>query len=373
MADYSIWMIGESNVSLTGGVTLDGITQGDGSHLVNEFITIGATPFEEVFITDAGDGGSDTNFSDNDGNQLLDGAQTIDGVTYADGTRVEAEYQFVALDPNTGIEYTILAVNFQNSSPHFGTVEGLAFVGAVPPTGVALEIISAQEGPKNNGSTAIDESEIVPLCFGKGTLIATKTGKRPVEKLQPGDVVATASGGYVVLRRVFHTKLTAPELAKRPNLRPVRIMAGAMGLGLPARDLLVSRQHRMLVSSRIAQRMFGARDVLVAAIKLAELPGIFVDEQITPVDYFHLLFDRHEVILAEGTPSESLFTGPEALKSVSKEARAEILTLFPELHSDTGAAEPACPIPKGKLQKQLIARHAKNARPLLDEGGAGWV
>ncbi|HRO15212.1 MAG TPA: Hint domain-containing protein [Paracoccus sp. (in: a-proteobacteria)] len=47
--------------------------------------------------------------------------------------------------------------------------------------------------------------------------------------------------------------------------------------------------------------------------------------------YHHILFDRHEVVLSEGAATETLFTGEQALKGVGEAARAEILTLFPEL------------------------------------------
>lgn len=368
MADYSIFVLGESNISITGTTasgdpkTLDGITQGDGSHLDGEFVTINATPFTEIFISDAG---SETNFADNDAGQELDGAQVLEGVTYADGTRIEAEYQFVLRDDATGIEYTVLAVNINNSSPSYGTNEALAFVGQVPPTGVSLRVVSTSEGPSNGGPNTVDESEIVPLCFCRGTHIRTIHGDRCVESLQAGDQILREDGTAATLRRVFHAKLTLEDLTAKPTHAPVRIMAGALGSGLPKRDLMVSRQHRMMVTSKIAERMFDKTDVLVSAIRLAVLPGIFVDETVEQVDYYHLLFDTHEVILAEGAPAESLFTGAEALKSVDENARREILELFPEIARSDYIASPARHIPSPHLQKKLVARHAKNAKPVL--------
>jgi hypothetical protein len=362
MADYSIWVLGESNISLTGGVGLDGVTQGDGSHLVGEFLTITATNFTEILISDAG---TETNFADNDGGQRLDGAQSLDGVAYADGTGIEAEYLFVLRDNATGIEYTVLAVNISNSNPSFATNEAIAFVGTVPPSGVSLEVVSASEGPSNAGARAIDESEIVPICFCAGTLIQTAKGPKRVETLLPGDSILRADGTHTVLRRLFHASLTRDALRKNPLLRPVHISAGALGCGMPQNDLRVSRQHRMLVSSKIVERMFGKDDVLVSAIRLTALPGIYIDETVQRVHYYHLLFDDHEVILAEGAPSESLFTGPEALKSVNPKAREEIKTLFPEITRADYAPRPARAIPSAHLQRRLIERHAKNAKPLL--------
>ena len=98
---------------------------------------------------------------------------------------------------------------------------------------------------------------------------------------------------------------------------------------MPHRDLLVSRHHRMLVSSYISKRIFGVRDVLIPSIKLVVLPGIFIEQDLTEVDYIHMLFDRHKIIDAERAPNDSLYTGPEAMKSIFPSARRGILTIFP--------------------------------------------
>ena len=99
--------------------------------------------------------------------------------------------------------------------------------------------------------------------------------------------------------------------------------------------------------------------------RLTSLPGIFVDPDHGEVEYFHLLFDHHEVIFAEGAPTESFYTGPEALKAISAEAMEEILAILPELNLLSYAPDPACHIPTGDLQKKLVARHAKNNQPLI--------
>jgi hypothetical protein len=186
-----------------------------------------------------------------------------------------------------------------------------------------------------------------------------------VEKLRSGSKILSKDGSFKTLRIPMHRKLCAQEVCDNPNLAPVRIMAGALGNGMPKRDLLVSRQHRMLVSSKVCERMFGQPDALVAAIRLTELPGVFVESVDQGVEYFHLIFDHHEVIFAEGTPTESFSPGPEALKSMSREAREEILTILPEVYDLGYVPEPACHIPSGKLQKNLVARHIKNKLPLL--------
>ncbi|MFY0661333.1 MAG: Hint domain-containing protein [Shimia sp.] len=205
----------------------------------------------------------------------------------------------------------------------------------------------------------------VAMCFCRGTLIETRDGHTAVEDLVAGDLVLTQDRGLQAIQWIGSFKIEAIGLRRNPKLKPVRITQGSLGFGLPNRDLLVSRQHRVLVSSRIAERTCGSRQVLIPAIKLTSLPGIYVDESVTEVTYYHFLFDQHEVVFSEGAPTESLHTGPEALKSVSPAALKEILTLFPELASKTNARNPARSIPNHKLQKQLVTRHLKNQKPLL--------
>lgn len=210
------------------------------------------------------------------------------------------------------------------------------------------------------------EDGLIP-CLTKGTLIQTMTGAKPVEQLASGDLVETADGCGQRLQWIGRRTYGLDDLKANMNLYPVRVTANALGNGLPRRDLLVSRQHRLLVRSKIAERMFGKAEVLIPAVKLTEMPGVYIDRTVKTVAYFHLLFEKHEVIFAEGTPTESLFTGPEALKSMSPQARAEIFQIFPELSRSDHVCEPARFIPEPQKQRQLVTRHLKNNRPLTGQ------
>lgn len=222
-------------------------------------------------------------------------------------------------------------------------------------------------------NSALVLDDIALTCFGLGTLIMTPQGEKAIETLKVGDLVNTLDSGPCRVRWIGRRKLTSQVLQRNPKLRPIRIAASALRSGLPQRDLFVSRQHRMLVSSRVTERMFGSDSALVAAIKLTELPGIDVDDSEAEVEYLHLLFDKHEVIFAEGAPSESLYTGPEALKAVPQEARDEILTLFPELSEGHHMPEPAQLIPQNGQQRQLVTRLAKNQKLPLESYECSFV
>ncbi|MEM6890495.1 MAG: Hint domain-containing protein [Pseudomonadota bacterium] len=234
--------------------------------------------------------------------------------------------------------------------------------------GVFIEEEQSRDQEENHVNETVGivafEDGVIP-CFTAGTRIKVPTGYVKIESLKVGDIVETADDGSQPIRLIGRRRLSARALAEKEVLRPVRIVAGALGKNLPERDLLVSRQHRMLVSSKVAERMFGTREVLISAIKLTTLPGIFVDTLVHDVEYIHFLFEGHQILFAEGAPSESLYLGCEARKALSPEGRGEIATLFPELACQSHSSETARYVPSGRLQKKLMARHAKNGKNAL--------
>ena len=114
------------------------------------------------------------------------------------------------------------------------------------------------------------------------------------------------------------------------HLKPVLIQQGALGEGLPERDFLVSPNHKILVSSEKTTLHFEENEVLVAAKHLTGLKGIDVVE-VPETTYIHLLFDAHEIILSNGTWSESFQPKAESIAGVGNAQRQEIMELFPEL------------------------------------------
>lgn len=214
--------------------------------------------------------------------------------------------------------------------------------------------------------TDLTEDTTNVVCFTRGTMIKTIDGERAIEDLRQGDLVWTKDDGFQPIQWIGSKALDQATLEAAPKLRPVRIKAGAMGRGLPKRDLIVSPQHRVLVNSKIVQRMTKEDEVLVSAKHLLQINGVdYLDAD--GVEYFHFLFDKHQIVLAEGAESESLFTGPEALAAVEPEAREEILEIFPELASmDYDATITAVrPILSGRQSRKLTVRHVQNRKALL--------
>ncbi|WP_170414720.1 Hint domain-containing protein [Ruegeria atlantica] len=225
-----------------------------------------------------------------------------------------------SIDPNTGEwTYTVNQSDFDDIP--FGTtvtdtftvrVTGLDFF--FQPFDLTQEITITLEG----------------VCFTAGTLILAEGGNRLIESLNVGDKVMTIDRGLQPIRWVESSALSPERLQSNPAMRPVRIKAGSLGAGQPDRDLLVSQQHRILISGPKVELLFGTPEALVAAKHLCSWPGIEIDTSDDPVEYFHILLDNHEILTAEGAPAESLYLGEESLYTLSSDALQELAAIFPD-------------------------------------------
>ena len=182
-----------------------------------------------------------------------------------------------------------------------------------------IDVGTTEDG---NGAFNAENNNLVPVCFARGTLIETDRGPVAVERLRAGDMLRVMDGGLMPVLWIGSQWVAGTGAAA-----PVRIQAGALD---NRRDLYVSQNHRMLVSGAVAELLFGEDEVLVAAKHLANGDTIRV-QPCARVEYFHILLQGHQIILAEGCPSESFFPGDQAMSSLDQAARDEVLALFPAL------------------------------------------
>ncbi|MBN2761202.1 MAG: Hint domain-containing protein [Rhodobacteraceae bacterium] len=171
-------------------------------------------------------------------------------------------------------------------------------------------------------------------CFVVGSWIDTDKGPKPVEAIAVGDLILTRDNGYQMVRWTGRHAQTNASMAARPDLAAVIVRQGALGAGLPERDMRVSPWHRLLICGQRAEMLFGEYEVLVPAIHLVGQPGI--ERDTAPQTYIHLMFDEHQIIRADGAWSESFQPGVKTLAGMGEEQRAEIFALFPELAIKSG-------------------------------------
>ncbi|MEO0753007.1 MAG: Hint domain-containing protein, partial [Pseudomonadota bacterium] len=203
------------------------------------------------------------------------------------------------------------------------------------------------ESTTGESDVAFITLESVP-CFVAETMILTDTGERPVEELAVGDLVITKDRGPQPIRWIGHRQVEAKGV-----FAPVFIKAGTFGAHS---DLAVSPLHRVLIKDVLAELLFGEPEVLVAARDLINDRTVRQVEG-GYVDYFHILFDQHEVIYSAGLETESFLPGPQIVHSFEAEMVEEIQTIFPELRPETGEGYSASARPSLKrYEAQLLSR-----------------
>lgn len=283
------------------------------------------------------------NFRINGGsNQTFDSSVIYDAtITYTNGST--AKITAVIFQDTTGNTYW---------APEFTANSDQAAMEAGPIQSLSLDSLS---GANFSGMTGSRESWSVVTCYVRGTAIRAEKGDTLIETLKIGDLVETRDNGLQPIRWIGQSKTIATD-----KQAPIRIRAGALGTNIPLRDLYVSRQHRILLQSKIAERLFGALEILVPAIKLVSLPNIDEMPVPMPVTYFHLLMDRHEIIFAENAQSETLLTGPNACHAMGPEALADLEQTFPGTLAS--ALIPARPICRDARLALLFERHQKHQR-----------
>jgi hypothetical protein len=265
-------------------------------------------------------------------------------------------------DNDTGNQFSIGGTNFTSTAyPQSSTGVELysGFVNGQPVTfgyltaandGIddTIDRIVVLSGTINPGDTltgTVRTSVNTPLeyevdipsqifCFTPGTFITTPKGAVLIENLEVGDLVITADNGLQAIRWIGHKYISGARLQALPHLQPVRIKAHAFGPNKPDRDLLVSPQHRMHLKSKRAQFMFGETEILSPAKGLLNDKSVLIDHQSKHVDYIHILFDNHELVLANGAWSESFHPGECGLDAIEKPQQAELFEVFPELRTN---------------------------------------
>ena len=186
---------------------------------------------------------------------------------------------------------------------------------------------------------------LIPVtpCFCAGTEILTERGLILVENLETGDRVFTRDNGLQDIRWIDSTEVSAVTLNADPKMRPVKIMKDAFGEKGPHKDLYVSRQHRILVEDWRGELMFDSSSVLASAQSLINETSVTIDYDAENVVYYHVAFDKHEVIFSNGLQTESFHPCKATVDAMKPEAKAELLKLFPAL--DTSRLDvPAYPV-----------------------------
>jgi len=202
----------------------------------------------------------------------------------------------------------------------------VVFCDALPPQNTDLYVLEAHEvaAAKAKPSSSM-------MCFTPGTRIRNGQGWCPVTDLRPGDRILTRDDGLQDITWIGNSHITAPELKLRPDLRPIRLRAGAIEAERPDQDLVVSPDHRVLLRGAMAKALFAETEVLVAARDLQNDASIHRDHALKDVRYIHILLPRHAVVWANDLPCETFHPQDMPVSSLPERQREVLLEARPDL------------------------------------------
>ncbi len=200
-------------------------------------------------------------------------------------------------------------------------------------TGVTLDTgLPATLDPSQFAIVTSPTATFVELiaCFAEGTRIMTEHGAVAVEQLREGDRLEVLLGKtfepviWIGQRRVDCQRHPRPH-----QVWPVRISANAFGLGKPCRDLWLSPDHAIFIADILTPVKY-----LINGTTIAQVPR-------DVVTYYHVELPKHNLVLAEGLPTESYLNVND--RSDFWQQR-QPMTLFPDFFSRTWEAEGCAPL-----------------------------
>lgn len=350
---------GAVTVTYTGdeaGTITDGVDSAEFTEI--ESLTLGGGDdtvdgsADSAGITVFSDGGSDS-LTGGSGDDTLDGGTGGDVLTGGDGAdsliggdgadTINAGSGDTALGGDGDDVFNVTAGDVSGAGLSItGGETGETLGDTLNITGPAtVTMTGAESGTVEwlDGSTlTFSEIETVNYtpCFTPGTMIKTNKGEVDAAEIKQGDRVLTRDNGYKRVLWAGTKTLNGATLNACPDLRPIRIEAGALGGGAPERDMLVSPQHRVVMGGAAIELLFGEDEVLVAASHLVGRAGITRVCPSKGVTYVHFMFDAHELVMSDGAWTESFQPGDRSLAGLERAQRDELLTLFPELSNAPG-------------------------------------
>ncbi|MBL4806751.1 MAG: Hint domain-containing protein [Rhodobacteraceae bacterium] len=287
------------------------------------------------------------NFEDGNGNaeavqNVSFDLYDVDSKLFGPGYDWDDIVTIIALDAN-GNQVTVSITHSDGQIVFGNTVEGTnndTSNGATVHVEIAGPIVSLEivftDGPDHSNAGWIGIGDITfnefVFCFTKGTQITTNRGEVAIEDLVEGDMVRTLDNGMQPIRWIGSTKVSASG-----NMAPILFAAGSIG---NTRDLQVSPAHRVLLEGWKTELLFGDAEMLTAAKSLVNGKTI-TQPKGGQVEYFHILFDKHEIIFSDGAMTESFHPGEAGQGVASDAARAEIFALFPHLEDGLESFGPA--------------------------------
>jgi hypothetical protein len=285
-----------------GGSPVVANVAGNGTHTVNLSSLADGTVSTSISISDDGSNTTTRSGSATTLDKTADSEVAVD-LTDASATTNSASIALNLTGLDAGSTATVTFTGAGGGSATAAYTTGGAKTADV--SGLRGDVTAAVSVADAAGNVAAGQGDTLtadPVCFMPGTLVRTPAGEVAVESLHAGDLVVTADGRAAPVRWMGRQTIST-RFADPLRVLPIRISAGALGEAMPARDLLLSPDHALLVEGVLVQA--GALVNNTTIRREARVPEVFT--------YWHVELHDHALVLAEGVPAETFIDNVDRL------------------------------------------------------------
>ena len=176
-----------------------------------------------------------------------------------------------------------------------------AILGSAGAAAVLTKVVPSRAAPSTCATTAVI---LGCKCLLRGSNILTASGERKIEDLAVGDMLPTVFGGVRPIHwiGVYPVKKSDPSRPWLEEALPVRVARSALGQDVPHADLYVSGWHALLVDGLLVPACCLINGTTIRRHEARE------DDEL---EFFHIKFESHDAIYAEGAPVETLLSVDE--------------------------------------------------------------
>lgn len=201
--------------------------------------------------------------------------------------------------------------------------------------------------PPSRGLPPFEGTAPLPPGIAAGTALLTPQGLRPVEQIAPGDRILTVDDGLQTVRWVSRQRVRATG-----PMRPMLVPAGS-SFG-NSRDLVLAPGHMLMCCGYRVRAVIGRGEVLAAA---RDLPGAVAAPAKTAgwITYVSVMFDRHQLIFAEGAPCASFLPTAHAVRALAPADRDRLFVLRPDLRAGGPETDRPARLCLGASEARLLA------------------
>jgi len=170
-------------------------------------------------------------------------------------------------------------------------------------------------------------------ALARGTIMGTEEGPVAIEDLVPGVKIETRDAGFQPLLWIGTITLVPRQGAGPSPARLFRIPVDSFGPSRPMPDLMLAPHARLLYRSPKLRDVVQEDSALTPVAAFEDGQTVIRIAPVSPVNVYHLAFQDHHILRANGLDIESFHPGEDLINRVGDDNLRLFQSLFPHIRT----------------------------------------